>query len=59
MQLQGYVKPINKSKTDFGDMFTFSYVNTLGKYHTVDGQTRSGKPGILGASGRWGRISGH
>ena len=37
---KSYVKPINKSKTDFGDMFTFSYVNTLGKFHTVDGQTR-------------------
>ena len=37
---EDYVKPINKSNTGFGDVFTFPYINDLGKFMTVDGQTR-------------------
>lgn len=37
---EDYLTPINKSKTGFGDVFTFPYISDLGKFMTVDGQTR-------------------
>jgi DGQHR domain-containing protein len=37
---QSNVTPINKSESDFGDVFKFSYVDKLDKFYVVDGQTR-------------------
>jgi hypothetical protein len=37
---EAYIKPIDASKTGFGDIFTFDYISTLGKFQIVDGQTR-------------------
>jgi|TARA_B100000768_G_scaffold181994_1_gene208166 hypothetical protein len=37
---ESYVKPLHKNSTSFGDMFEFEYIENLGDFMVVDGQTR-------------------
>ena len=44
-QVLSYVKPVHAGKDSHGDFFTFEFIDNLGKFFIVDGQTR-----ILGAA---------
>ena len=35
-----YVKPLDEKYSEFGDVHTFDYIDKLGKFYIVDGQTR-------------------
>lgn len=37
---ESYVKPIHKNASGFGDIYEFEYVDSLGDFMVVDGQTR-------------------
>lgn len=37
---ESYVKPVHKNSSSFGDVFEFEYIEKLGDFMVVDGQTR-------------------